>query len=168
MSCASEPAGVFPDKHPNAILDYAVDFELECARQWNKWTDFSAGVRIRVFRSGVASGYEFEATTGGRAGGRPPIWSDTGTIRDGSVIWTPRAISSSSLLRTIVGTPTWTVDTGLTVLSMSVVGLKGIANLGDGVDGQDYAIAVTATGSDGLEIVKECILPVRIPVRQCS
>jgi hypothetical protein len=79
------------------------------------------------------------------------------------VVWTTRAISAASLLRTIVGTPTWTVD-GLTVTGEQVVGLRALAKLADGIDGQDYAVTVTAATTD-LVLVKTAILPVRLPVR---
>lgn len=168
MTCVNVPAQVWPEKHPDATLDYAVDFEHVCAREWAPWTDYAASTRIRVFLPGHASGYEFEATTGGRSGGRTPVFRTTGTIADGSVVWTPRAISASSLLRTISGTPTWNADSGITVSGATVSGFKAIAKIAGGTDGEDYSVKVAATGSDGLVIVEIAILPVRVPVRVCS
>lgn len=167
MTCANVPAQVWPEKHPDATLDYAIDFERACAREWAPWTDYALSTRIRVFMPGHASGYEFEATTGGRSGGRTPGFRTTGTIADGSVVWTPRAISAASLLRTITGTPTWAADAGVTVSSASISGFKAIAKIAGGTNGQDYAVTVTAVSSDGLEIPQVAILPVRVPVRVC-
>lgn len=168
MTCAHVPAQVWPEKYPGATLDYAVDFERVCAREWSPWTDFATSTRIRVFSPGQGSGYEFEATTGGRTAGRNPTFGTSGTTRDGSVVWTPRAITAASLLRTISGTPAWTADAGVTVSAVAVAGFKAIAKIAGGTDGEDYGVKVTATGSDGLVIVELAILPVRVPVRVCS
>lgn len=167
MTCANLPAQVFHEKHPDATLDYAVDFERACAREWEPWTDYATGARIRVFTLGRGSGYQFQATTGGRSSGRQPQWKESGTIADGSVVWTPEAISTASLWRTISGTPTWTAETGVIVTSPALSGFKAIAKIAGGINGQDYAVKVTATGSDGLVIVEVAILPVRIPIRVC-
>lgn len=168
MSCETVAAEVWEEKHPDATLDYAADFEKDCSRLWDKWQDFATGTRIRVFRPGHASGYEMEATTGGRSGGRHPTFPTAGTLTEGSVTWTPRAISSASLLRTIVGTPTWVADSGVTVSAESLSDQKAIAKIAGGTDGVDYSVTVTAIGSDGLVMVKVGILPVRVPVRVCA
>lgn len=169
MTCHAEPARVWPDKHPDATLDYGVSFEPECARAWAKWTDFSTGTSIRVFLPGHESGLEFEATTGGRTAGRRPQFPFTAGdwVDDGSVVWTARALSAASLRRTIVGTPTW-VATGVTISDESIAGLIATANMGGGDNRQDYPVSVTAELSDSNIIVKVCILPVRIPVRVCA
>lgn len=172
MTCKPVKASVWPPKHPDATLDYAVDFEEECARLWSRLTDFIAGERIRIFTGGKSVGYEFEPTTPGRSGVRVPLFPSTigDTVVDGSVTWTCRALSSASLLRTISGTPTWEVDDDDAVVTISgetVSGLKAIANLAGGEDDEDYIVTVTAATSDGLVIPKTVILPVRIPVKVC-
>lgn len=87
---------------------------------------------------------------------------------DGSVVWTGRAISADSLVRTITGVPTWAVDdAAVTIANENVSGLLALADLSGGVDQEDYTFTVTAIAG-GLEIVKTVILPVRIPVRRCG
>lgn len=170
MTCKPVKASVWPPKHPDATLDYAVDFEEECARLWSSLTDFAAGERIRIFTGGKAVGFEFEPTTPGRSGVRAPLFPSVigATAADGSIIWTCRALSSASLLRTISGTPTWEVDDdAVTISGETVSGFKGIAKLAAGEDDEDYVVTVTATTSDGLAIPKTVILPVRIPVKVC-
>jgi hypothetical protein len=170
MTCTPVKASVWPPKHPDATLDYAVDFEEQCARLWSRLTDFGAGERIRIFIGGKAVGFEFEPTTPGRSGVRSPLFPSVegATVADGSVVWTCRAISSGSLLRTITGTPTWTVDDdAVTISGQTVSGFKAISNLAAGEDDADYVVTVTATTSDGLIIPKTVILPVRIPVKVC-
>jgi hypothetical protein len=170
MTCTPVKASVWPPKHPDATLDYAVDFEEQCARLWARLTDFGAGERIRIFSGGKSVGFEFEPTTPGRSGTRTPLFPAVvgETVPDGSIVWTCRALSSASLLRTISGTPTWEVDDdAVTASGETVSGLKAIANLAGGDDGEDYTVTVTATTSDGLIIPKTVILPVRVPVKVC-
>lgn len=170
MTCKPVKARSWPPKHPDATFDYAVDFEEECARTWASLTDFTAGERIRVFSGGKAVGFEFEPTTPGRTGLRPPVFPAVlgSSVVDGSVVWTCRAISSASLLRTISGTPTWETDHDAVTFSGEMVsGLKAIAKMSGGENDEDYVITVTAETSDGLVIPQTVILPVRIPVKVC-
>lgn len=166
----SDAAHVWADKHPDAELDYAVDFESECARTWSKWTDFSQNTRIRYFGPGHGAGFQFSATTAGRSGGRMPAFASVSAagqaVRDGGVVWTSEAISSDSLVRTISGTPTWAADAGITIANETIEGMVAIADIAGGDAGQDYSVTVVATMSDGNDVVKVCILPVRIPVRE--
>lgn len=167
MTCDSDSAPVWPDKHPNATLDYAIDFEEDCVRQWEQFQDCPLGLAIRVFRAGQASGSEFRATTAGRTGGRHPAFLVGQPTIDGSVIWTPQSISSASVLSEISGTPTWAGDDGVTISNVTVTGFKAISRIAGGVDGADYEITVTAVRADGIQIVKTAILPVRVPARLC-
>ena len=170
MTCKPVAAKVWPPKHPDATLDYAVDFEEECARKWGPLRDFSAGQNIRIFTGGKAVGFEFEPTTPGRTGVRVPVFPSAigDTVSDGSAIWTCRALSSASLLRTISGTPAWAVDDdAVTISGEAVASFQGLAKLAGGEDDDDYVVTVTATMSDGLIIPKLVILPVRIPIKIC-
>lgn len=164
----TENAHVWADKHPDAELDYAVDFESECARTWSKWTDFAINDCIRVYQAGGCSGFEMKASVGGRTGGRPPVFPKVAgqTVQDGSVTWVAQALSADSLVRTISGTPTWTADSGVTVANETISGMVAIADISGGSDGEDYSVTVVATMSDGNDVVKVCILPVRVPVRE--
>lgn len=170
MTCDTEPAYVLPAKHPTASLDYAVNFEPECAKKWIKWTDYATNARIRVYSAGNESGYEFEATIGGRSAGRMPRWSTVigATVIDGSITWTVRALTSGSLVRSISGMPIWSADSGITISSQSISGMVATSNLAGGADGNDYNVTVTATLSDGSIVPKLLILPVRLPVRVCE
>lgn len=135
---------------PSDKLDYHVDFEEHLERIWEADTDYSIGVRIRP---PTATGYEYEATTAGRSGMRPPRWptSITSTVTDGSVTWTARAISTSSLKSTVSGTPAWSADTGLTVSGETVDGQRASAYIAGGDDGQRYLVRVEATMADTTE-----------------
>lgn len=167
MTCEIEAAAVWPSKHPSETLDYAIDFEEECVQQWQPWLDCPLGLCIRMFRAGQASGYELRVATPGRSGGRHPSFLTGQPTIDGSVIWTPQAISSASVLRAISGTPTWSADAGVVISAQSVADFRAIAKIGGGTDGQDYSITVTAVGSDGIQMVKTAVLPVRVPLRVC-
>lgn len=166
MTIAVESAHVWGSKHPDAELDYAVDFETECARTWSRWTDFAQDDCIRVYTHGQSSGFEMKCTTPGRSGGRMPQFPSVEgqTVKDGSAVWTAQAISSASLVRTISGTPTWSVADGITQANATIAGMVAIADLSGGEDGSDYTVEVTAQMSDGNDVIKTCILPVRVPV----
>jgi hypothetical protein len=52
------------------------------ANAWAASTAFSLGARM------YAGGYVYEATTGGTSGATAPTWVGSGTVADGSVVWT--------------------------------------------------------------------------------
>jgi hypothetical protein len=156
-------AGEWPAKDPEDKLDYYVNFEDECARFWERNTTYALGDRVRPQK---ATGFEYEASAG-TSGDRPPVFPTTvgRTVADGSITWTCRALSTSSLRRTITGTPSWTVDTGLTVESVAIAGMISMAYLSGGIHGQTYSVRINAAFSDGSDITATCVLPVERPRR---
>lgn len=95
-----------------------------CAIRWRAGGIYAANDRVRPLDR--APGFEFEAGGAGQAGGREPRWPTTlgGTVADGSITWTARAISNTSLARTI-STATWTAPTGLTLSGETIVNTAG-------------------------------------------
>lgn len=156
-------AGEWPAKDPDDKLDYYVNFESECARIWAENTVYVIGDRVRPQKP---TGFEYEAS-GGCTGHRPPVFPTVvaRTVQDGSVTWTCRALSTQSLKRTINGTPSWTVDAGLTVESVAISGTISMAYLSGGVHGQSYAVRINAAFSDESDITATCVLPVERPRR---
>lgn len=112
------------------------DLTWFCARAWAPWTYFPTGIRIRPRpielggQSGFV-GFEYEATTGGYTGEDEPAWPITGTVGDGTVVWTARAISDASLHRTIasVGSIDWSADIPLTVSNITLITNGGIVQI---------------------------------------
>lgn len=153
------------EQDPSETLDYSVDFESHCARYREPNTDYSTSTKVRPVRS---TGFQYNASTGGRTGTDEPRWPKTvgGTVVDGSVTWTCEALASSSLQRTVSGTPTWTADTGVTVASQSVSGTKGTALLSGGTEGQRYMVRVQATCSDSSTPVASFWLSFKRPARE--
>ncbi len=161
---------MYPAKHPDAELQYGFDFEPECARRWLPYTDYAAGVRIRIYGRGDASGFEHESS-GGRTGATPPRFAAVaaGTSeQDGSITWTARALSTSSLTRQVSGTPTWVADAGITVSDQAIEGMIATVHLAGGEDGSNYNVTVTAALSDGQSAVGHMVLPVRVPEVPCD
>jgi hypothetical protein len=173
MTCDTDIAAkVFPLKDPLASLDYAVNFEAECARRWTKRTDFTSGTRIRVYAEGskgAAAGFDMVAQNTGRTGSKEPTFPSIidDVVTDGSIVWKCAALSTGSLRSTIVGVPSWTGDSGITISSPSVDGLKATAMISSGSDGVDYQVLVQATLSNGSTPVAVCSLPVRRAVKVC-
>lgn len=166
MSCETEKASVWPSKDPEETLDYAVDFEPFLTRFWERGTTYTTSTRVRPTRP---NGFEYECTSGGQSAQREPIWPTTlgATKTDGSITWTCRAVSSSSLTASIDGTPTWEAD-GVTISGETVSDSLAIAYISGGTDGEDYSVQVIATMTDGTIRAKTVILPVRVPVRVCD
>lgn len=155
------------DKHPEAKLDYSVDFSDELARYWKARTAFAGVVRIR---SRIAPGFEYECTTPGRTGAREPRWPTVigQAVSDGSCVWTCRAPSTASLVALIVGMAWSPEDPAIVVSAPSFDAEVATAFLEGGVDGRDYKVKVTATCSNGRVVPQVCLLRVRIPKDPCS
>lgn len=109
-----------------------------------------------VVRPHIANGYEYKATTGGQTRGsadvpRTPTWPTSGTVTDGSVVWSAQAISTDGLSRTVTSKAV-TTDTGLTAVSSAIVnqaGRQGITVQLEAASAGDYDCTVRATFSDG-------------------
>src|SRR5437868_3469025 len=109
MVCDPAKAGIWPEKDPQAKLDYYVSFERECTRYWTPNTDFASSVRIRPNKH---TGFEY-ASSGGRSGAREGFgWPTTlgQTVVDGSITWTCQTLSAASFKKTISGVPVWSTD----------------------------------------------------------
>lgn len=128
---------------------YRASFEWSLARVRKPGTDYALGVRVR---SPIPTGFEYEATTAGRSGGRSFRWPEVlaGTVADGSVIWTAREISTASLEST-VSSVIWSADSGITLTPGALVGQLATATLEGGEPGRTYEVRVEATMADGTE-----------------
>lgn len=131
-------------------LTWYFDFAGECFRYREPGRVYVADT---VVRPATPNGYEYKCTTGGQTNGsaREPNWTRTGTVTDGSVVWTPQALSTAGLLRTI-SSKTVTTDTGLTAASSAIVdesGRQGITVKLSAAAAGVYACTVRATFSDG-------------------
>lgn len=143
---------------PADKLDYTVKFDDELALRWEPETSYSLSDRRRPTAS---TGFEYECTTAGQSGRKEPVWPKVvgQTITDGSVTWTCRALSSSSL-RTTLASATWNADAAITVSGQTVSGAKAIAYLEGGLAGTDYEIRVQGTMADGTKRSKLFVLKI--------
>lgn len=132
-----------------------------CATKWEPGRVYAASVRVRPYRR--PTGFEYESTAGQTAA-REPKWPtvEGGTVTDGSITWTARAISSQSLSRTVTAAD-WVTPTGVTVVTSSVVNASGaqrVIALIQGDAAGEYDVSVTLTFSDG-NIIKR-LVPVTV------
>jgi hypothetical protein len=154
---------------PGSTVKCEVDFTGSLVNWHVQGHYYALTARVRV--PGVA-GLEYECTIAGETGAAPVRWPKVaaGTVTDGSVVWTARAISTASLLATISGTPTWTVPTGYTVsgeainnnIASALIAVPAAAN------GDDAQVTILPVRSDAQVLPQLVILPVRTPtVRAC-
>jgi hypothetical protein len=152
--------------HPGDRIDFEVDFETNLTRWHESGRTYAAAVRVRV---PARPGFEYEATSGGQTGKAPPIFPTVigQTVSDGSIVWTCRAVTTSSLTTTLVSAVWSVLDSGVTASGQAVSGQAATAFLHGGVDGNDYRVLVTGTMQNGAIMNRLCILPVRVPRRIC-
>lgn len=151
------------EQDPAETLDYSIEFAGHCARLREPDSDYSTGTRVRPAR---ATGFQYNASTGGRTGTTEPRWPTTvgGTVVDGSVTWTAEAVSTTSLRRTLISA-SWAGDTGLSVGTPSTSGTKSTALISGGTLGQRYLVRVTGTCSDTTAPVASFWIEFKRPAR---
>lgn len=124
-----------------------LDFTAVASRTWRHGALYGTGVRVRPTRY---TGFEFEPTTGGQSGLREPRWPKVigGTVPDGSIVWTARAVSTASLKKTLASV-TWEVPSSFTVSGESIdtTAQTATAYLEPATAG-DYQVIAWATFSD--------------------
>lgn len=135
-------------------LPVLIDLTDFCERRWDQRR--AAGiVHVGDFVRPTPlnrTGYEYECTTGGQTGVEEPRWPviPGETVQDGSVVWTCRAISNDSLLKTIV-TAVWDGD-GFTISDEAVFNTDGEQLAGCFVSGDQatgkYLVEVEIVFSD--------------------
>lgn len=108
-------------------LPVGIDLTDFCERRWDSVVGtgiYTLGAFVRPTPPN-RTGFEYEVTQAGQAGVSEPNWPVVigGTVTSGSVEFTCRAISNSSLLKTIVSV-VWDGD-GFTVETPSVVNTNG-------------------------------------------
>lgn len=142
-------------KLPGDKLPIRIDLTDFCERRWDNRRGagiYQAGNFIRPTPQN-RSGYEYECTAGGQVGTEEPAWPTVvgQTVLDGSVEWTCRAISNSSLLKTIVSA-VWDGD-GFTVTDEVIVNTNGEQLVSCFISGDQslgkYLVTVQVTFSDG-------------------
>lgn len=82
-------------KHPDSSVVVELDFFYWLARFWEPGRERSLTEHVRPT---VFNGYAYECTTAGQSGDREPAWSTSGTVTDGSVVWTPRSAGTHGLI----------------------------------------------------------------------
>lgn len=135
----SDPEFVFKPILKDAAESKVVELNLFrwCANFWRPNEAFGLNEYIRP---STATGFAYQATTGGVSGSRQPVWPTTlaATVLDGSITWTCTAAAANGL--NAISAPTAASDpTGLTISSVSASeSTKILATYSGGTDAQDY------------------------------
>lgn len=101
---------------------------------------YALAVMVRLPR-GRSTGFQYECTTAGVTGAQEPRWPKTlnGTVTDGSVVWTARALAATSL-RTTVSTHQAPAVTGVNLGTITVDDHIYTVPVSGGTSGQVYDI----------------------------
>lgn len=139
-------------KAPSEVKEFAFDLTRRVERRWQARAFYSNGQRIRAERK--RAGFEYEAGGDGQTGLKEPNFPAVigDTVVDGSITWTCRAISNSSLRRTIQNV-TWDVPAGLTEDDSAISNTGGSQKisitLSGGADDESYLVTALVTYNDG-------------------
>lgn len=131
-------------KDPGRELDVELSLYDLCAAKWVANRDYTTS-EFALPR--IATGFAYEATTGGRSGAREPVWPRTvgATVQDGGITWTCRAAGSNAMYA--LSDPSAVSDPlGLTISSVAVSADCNIhATYEGGTLGRDYDVVYTVT-----------------------
>lgn len=139
---------------------WGFNLALYFSRKWTKITPFAASVAIKPSKEGLQTGYEY-VSSGGVSGSAEPRWPSAkdiaagkNTVRDGSIVWTARAITEDSLFERI-DTVAWDVDAGITFVEAAVVDEAAMQATGGkfstGTQGEQYDATALITTTQGNE-----------------
>lgn len=146
-------------KDPDVPATYSIDWHDAMINEaWREY-DFPLAAFVQAQRD---TGWYYECTTAGRtARNYPNQWPRVAgeTVQDGSVVWTARHPSTSTV--PAVSSVTWTVPSGLTLDSQSHSGAMSHAVLSGGTDGVDYEVLARMTPTVGSVIEQTITVPVR-------
>lgn len=128
-------------------VPFGIDWESWLEQRWLAGRLYSLNY---VLRPTHATGYEYKCTTAGYSGDSEPAWPATGTIADGSIVWTPQAISASSLSASIISAP-WTAPGAIALTNQSLSSYKAtvLVDTSGATAGQQYDVLNTLNLSDG-------------------
>lgn len=167
MTCPAPKALEWEAVPPGSTVECEIDLTDTLVNWHRQGHPYSLTEFVRY--PGLA--FELECTKAGVTGRKPILFPTAAgqTVMDGSVEWTLRDVSSSSLKATISGTPTWAVPSGYSVSGESITSnrTKALVTVPSSADGDDAVIVVTPTRSDSQVLPVYVILPVRIPQRAC-
>lgn len=149
-------------QHEEARLDYAFNFTHEFAHKWQPGIPYADGALVRP--SKIVTGFEYEATEG-VSGETEPDWPTTlgQSVTDGSVTWTAKAITTSSL-RHRIASVVWTAATNLTLDGQVETDTAGLQEIriwaSGGVAGAKYANTFELTTDQGAVYAGKLIVSV--------
>lgn len=145
-------------KDPDVAAQYTIDWHDALIGQPLRAMPFAAGAFVQAQSD---TGWYYECTTAGRTGAHYPSWPRAAgeTVQDGSVVWTARHPSSSSV--PAVASAAWSVPSGITKDSQSESGVLTHIVLSGGTDGEDYEITCRMTPTVGNPIEQTITVPVR-------
>jgi hypothetical protein len=142
-------------------LQYIIDVSSIAVNAWSANASVSANAVIRPTDDNQ-NGFLFQTAASGQTGQIEPAWPKSGTVQDGSLVWTPLAPPAAS--EDSVLSASWLQqsppDAALTISSQSTGALTASAYLGMGTSGQIYTIIASVTMRSGAVYVVKIILAI--------
>jgi len=96
-------------------LPFQINWTHEFSNRWSANNGYAVASRVRPSKPELQTGFEYESG-GGQSGPEEPSWPSTAgeTVVDGSITWTCRTLSNSSLRERIVSS-VWTPVANFTI-----------------------------------------------------
>lgn len=152
-----------------AVLPFEVDVSQPAVEVWQANSFVAASAFRRPSASSESAdgadhstGYVYQTTAEGQTGAIEPAWPTTGTVKDGSITWSPVVPLAAG--EDSIASGTWTQvnppDSALTITTETVGGLIASAYVGGGTSGLVYTINVAVTMTSGAVYVVQLIVTV--------
>lgn len=142
-------------------LPYIIDVGSVAVNAWSANSFIAANALLRP-TNGNETGFLYQTAAAGQTGPLEPAWATTGTVKDGSLTWTP--LTPPAAGEDSISSVTWTQvnppDGTLTIASQSNTTLTATAKLGGGTSGQIYTVIVKITMASGAIYVVEIVLAI--------
>jgi hypothetical protein len=142
------------DKDPAESRVVELELFNKCANFWRPNEQYQPNEYVRP---NIATGFAYQTTTGGTSGLREPRWPNSGTVNDGSVLWTAAAAGANGL-NPVSAPSAVSSPAGLTIASISVSETtKILATYSGGIVGQNYDAIFTFTLNGVTRVARQTV-----------
>lgn len=141
---------VFGTQRAGASRPYEIDVSSLAVSAWQANVSMPANALVRPTTPNQ-NGFVYQSTAAGQTGNVEPAWATAGTVKDGSLVWTPLTppASGEDSIASVAWSQQNPPDATLTISSQSNTGLTATAFIGGGTSGSTYTVVATVTMVSG-------------------